>query len=140
MNRTTLPSWLIQRSLPKGISLQVLDNDQHILFESTGKWLHPLLELERYVITHPLDTKTLFLHDRVTGRAAAALTVLLGFSCVKSKVLSKSAELLFTRYSVAYAFDEMVDRIDCMTEQLIDDSMTLETIRRMIENRITTKC
>jgi len=59
---------------------------------------------------------------------------------VKSKVLSKSAELLFTRYSVAYAFDEMVDRIDCMTEQLIDDSMTLETIRRMIENRITTKC
>lgn len=136
MKRTAaIPQWLITRILPQGISLQILDIDQHVLFSSSGKWLHPLLEAEQFILREGLQPEHLILHDRIAGRAAAALAVHIGFSVVKAEMMSTLAEAVYKRYNVPYAADTVVVRIDCKTEELVTDSMELHQIYEMIVER-----
>ena len=130
-----IPHWLRQRVLPVGVSMQVLTTDETIVFQSSGKWLHPLIELEAFLHSSSHDPRTLILHDQVQGRAAAALTIRLGFVAVKARMMSRHACSLFDLHDVDYCYDELVERISCMTEQLIDDSMEIDAIHAMILKR-----
>lgn len=127
-------NWFQERVLPEGVSLQVLDGEK-VVFTSSGKWLYPLLDLEEFLAVEKLDAKELFLHDQITGRAAAALTIRLGFVRVKSHLLSRLAEELYQNYQVTYYYDTRVDRILCQTENIIDDSMSLSEIYQLIQSR-----
>ena len=53
------------------------------VFTSTGKWLHPLFELEDYLVEHGLEPGNLILQDKIIGKAAALLIHRLGFCTVK---------------------------------------------------------
>ena len=72
--------------------------------------------------------------DKVVGKAAAYLYVLLGVAFVHAKVISRAAEEVFQRFSLAYAYEECVDAIRnragdgfCPMEQevwMVDDPQT----------------
>ena len=128
------PCWLRERSLPDGISLEVL-RDGMVVFTSTGKWLHPLLELEVFLKESQLEAADLIIHDTIVGRAAAALMIRMGFRTVKSRMMSKCAVDLFERYSIAYCHDVLVEKIACRTEDLITPGMDPEAIYQMVLER-----
>ena len=130
-----VPLWLIQRKLPDTVSLQILDSDQQVLFSSTGKWLHPLLAAEEFLSDPLLDASGLILHDRIAGRAAAALTVRMGFKMVKADLMSKLAESVYMQHGVPYCADTVIERITCQTEDLIDESMDLDDVHAFIKQR-----
>ncbi len=122
--------------LPDGISLQVIDADGTLLFEASGKWLHPLFSLEHFLETRKeVDPEMLFLHDRIAGKAAAALTVRLGFRTVKADMISALALDLYGAHGVNSFFDTKVDRIECMTETLLAGIDDIHEIYRVIEER-----
>ena len=131
----SLPVWLQERSLPDSISLQIITMNQDVIFSSKGKWLHPLLDAKTYIDEHALDASKLVLHDRIAGRAAAALAVYIGFGMVKVDMMSRLAETVYIRYHIPYVAHTLVDRILCRTEDEIDDSMDLTTIYNRIVER-----
>lgn len=131
----SVPVWLLNRKLPDSVSLEVLDIDQKVIFSSSGKWLHPLLAAEAFLAQSTYDVSTLVLHDRITGRAAAALTVRMGFKLVKASLMSQLAESLYDRYGVAYCADQVIPRIACQTEELTACSTDLDAIHSMIQLR-----
>lgn len=49
--------------------------------------------------------------DKVVGKAAAYLYVLLGVAFVYAKVISKAAEEVFLRFEIPYDFEEKVEAI-----------------------------
>jgi len=134
-NILTLPDWLYTRELPESISLQIIDLNQNIVFSSKGKWLHPLLEAQRFIYQESIEPEAMVLHDRISGRAAAALAVHIGFGAVRASMMSRLAESVYQRYRVPYIADTVVDRIACKTEDIIDDEMELEAIYDLIVER-----
>ena len=89
------------------------------IFTSNSKWLHPLFELEEYLAAHPIQPENLILQDKIIGKAAALLIQRLGFHTVKAGVLSRLGEAVLQRHGMAYAYEQLVDRIHCQTEELL---------------------
>ena len=50
------------------------------IFTSYGTWLHPLFELEAYLVAHAYQPDTLILQDKIIGKAAALLIHRRGFA------------------------------------------------------------
>ncbi len=128
-------SHLFQRELPPLVSLQVVDVNQAIVFETTGKWLYPLFELEDFLTTHSLKSCEYFLHDRIAGKAAAALTCRLGFTHVKADMMSTLATSLYDTHNVQYSYTQLVDKILCQTETLFEHLNDVEEIYRIVNDR-----
>lgn len=133
-DRQDIPQWLRRRKLPDGVSLEVLEGGV-VVFTSTGKWLYPLLAVETYLAESGKDASLLVLHDRIAGRAAAALAARMGFRLVKACMISRLAEEMYRLHGVRFCADEVVDRIACVTEDLIDGTMDLDEIHTMICSR-----
>ena len=89
------------------------------IFTSHSKWLHPLFELEDYLADHPISPDGLVLQDKIIGKAAALLIHRLGFRTVKAGILSKPGEAVLQCDGIAYAYEQIVDRIRCQTEELL---------------------
>ena len=92
-----------------------------IIFSSSKKWLHPLFELEEFLSSHSKPGE-LFLRDRIIGRAAAFLILRMGIKNVESDVVSLRALSLFKENSVAIKSIETVDKINCITEDLLENN------------------
>jgi hypothetical protein len=92
---------------------------QDVLFRSSGKWLHPLFELEEFLGSSGLDTAELRVRDKIVGKAAALLLVRLGLRRVEAGVLSALARTVLERHAVRYSFETLVERIACRTEELL---------------------
>ena len=136
MQDLTLFSTFAERTLPDGISLQMLSAAGEVLYETSGKWLHPLFALEHFLETHPQhDPSTCFLHDRIAGKAAAALTVRLGFKFVKADMISSLALGFYEESGVTAFYTVKVETIQCMTEKLLEDIDDTEEIYSLIEKR-----
>lgn len=131
-----ITKWFHTSEIPSGLSLVVYTNQGDLIFSSDKKWLHPLLELEKFISTESLDPSTLLLHDRIAGRAAAALTIRMGFTTVKVDLLSSLAIELFERYNLEYRGVTVVDSIECQTETLVKDVVDIETIYTLIQKRV----
>lgn len=99
-------------------SLRLFSGDE-VLFSSTGKWLHPLFELEEFMAASGLEAASLRLEDKIVGKAAAMLMVRMGFRTVHGSTMSRLAKEFFDRRGVRSTFDLMVERIDCRTEALL---------------------
>jgi hypothetical protein len=124
-----------KRELAEHLSLEVLDFDGNIIYESSGKWLHPLLDLEKFLKENSLDTSKLILHDRIAGRAAASLAVLMNFKYIKLSLASSLALEIYKKYDVYYKADKIVERILCKTEELISSDMSLVEVYDFINQR-----
>jgi len=132
----TIPLWLKNSTLEGSLSLTLFDGEGNPIFTHSGKWLHPLLAAQTFIAANSLNGGELLLHDRIAGRAAAALTILMGIKRVKVDLLSSLAADLYNDYGVAYHYETLVERIACQTERLITDQMSLSEIATFIEGRV----
>ena len=103
--------------LPEPLTLRLFQGDE-VLFSSSGRWLHPLFELEE-VFAGGLDPAGTRLQDRITGRAAAFLVVRLGIPRLHTRLLSRCAIPVLERFGVDYHGLQLVDRVACATEELL---------------------
>ena len=101
-----------------GISLEFIIDGREV-FTSSGKWLHPLFELEEYLGAQGIDASRGEVHDRIVGRASAFLITRLGIRKVHAGLLSRLGQEVFDREKVAYSWDTLVDEIECRTESLL---------------------
>lgn len=124
--------------LRNGISLEVMHEGRQV-FRSEGKWLYPLFEFERFLTTDTagmsLNREALILHDKIAGRAAAALICRMGIFRCHIEILSRLALEVFEKYGVSCTYTRLVDRIQCHTEEIIHAGMGLDEIYRMLRRR-----
>ncbi len=104
-----------QERLPKGISLRLYSGDE-LIFENSGKWLHPLFAAEVFLAGKNHDD--LRLHDTVSGTAAAFLASRLNIKKVHADMVSTGALSVYERFGISVSYDVHVDRILCKTEEL----------------------
>lgn len=105
-------------------TLEIFDDD-NLVFSSKGRWLHPLFEAEEFLRDYEMKG-SLRAEDKVSGTAAALLTVRLGIAKVHSHLLSEGALEVFRLYNVTCTYETLVSRIECMTERLLTPSTSLE--------------
>jgi hypothetical protein len=106
-------------------TLQVVE-DGNILFESQGKWLFPLFDLEDYLKSHPMDLSRAIIRDKVVGKAAALLALRLGFQRHHGDLMSDLAIKVLENAGVSYSFDNRVPQITCKTETILRDMDDME--------------
>lgn len=102
------------------VSLQVVVDEQ-VVFESEGKWLYPLFDLEDYLQANPIPMACAMVRDKVIGKAAALLLIRLGTGRVHGELMSELAVQILTHFNIPHTYDQLVPRIDCQTETLLLD-------------------
>lgn len=122
------------KTLAEGISLKVYADEKDI-FESSGKWLYPLFELEEFIDDNSINTADLFLHDKVAGRAAASLITGMGFKNCFIDLISKGALEVFKKHGIECSYSRLVENIDCMTEKIITHDMNPDQVYTIIKKR-----
>lgn len=100
--------------------------ENKLVFQSTGKWLYPLFELERFLATTDYDPAHLSVKDKIIGRAAALLLIYLGVGFVIAVTMSKPGKDALVKHGLKYQYHRLVDRIACRTEELLIDENDLE--------------
>ena len=115
-------------------SLVLLHNYRQI-FSSDEHLLYPLFELEQFLKKSAIPVDQLFLKDKIAGKAAASLIARLGIRNCFIELLSERAIPVFEQYGVKYAFHEMVEHIQCRTEDLITDKMSMEDTYLFLRKR-----
>lgn len=127
---------LVKHVLPEHTSVQMISRCGDVVFEASGKWLHPLFSLEHFLSSHPQFVPSdHYLHDRIAGKAAAALTCRLGFVSVKADLISSLALELYRMRGVQAVYEKEIDRIACQTETLLETIDDIEQIYTIIEHR-----
>lgn len=106
-----------------------------VLFTSDEHWLFPLFELEQFLISNTFQPNELYLKDKIAGKAAAALIVRLGIKKCYIELLSERAIPIFEQAGVEYSFNQIVEHIQCRTEDLISDQMSLEDTYLFLRKR-----
>jgi hypothetical protein len=96
-----------------------LYRDSTLLFQSAGKWLYPLFELEDFLASAGLEPASLTVRDKIVGRAAALLLARLGLRRIQAGVLSVLGREVLDRFQAQYSWDTQVDRILCETEEIL---------------------
>ena len=115
-------------------SLVAAINDQTI-FTSNQHWLYPLFELEDFLKSADYDADKLFLKDKIAGKAAACLIVFLGIKRCHIELLSERAIPVFRENKIEYTYDKLVDQIQCRTEDLITDKMSIDEAYLFLRKR-----
>jgi zinc transport system ATP-binding protein len=115
-------------------SLIITENGRE-LFTSNSKWLYPLFELEDFLAKHEWLPETLFLTDKIAGKAAAFLIVRLGFKNVHIQLISEGAVAVFSRFGISFTYDQLVPRIQCKTEEIVHGDETVDSIWQLLRRR-----
>ena len=113
----------------------VLLHDSQSVFTSDEHWLYPLFELEMFLKESAVPAGEFFLKDKIAGKAAAALIVRLGIRNCFIELLSERAIPIFEQYGVKYAYHQLVEHIQCRTEDLITDKMSMEDTYLFLRKR-----
>ncbi len=123
-----------KETLPEGISLEIRREDEPV-FHSRGKWLYPLFEVEEFLDHQGLKAESLELHDRIAGRAAASLICRMGFRSCRIDTISEPALRVFEREGVGCAYETLVEKILCKTEDIINEDMGLDEVYALLKKR-----
>lgn len=97
-----------------------------LLFTSDSRWLHPLFELHDFLQREQIPASELFLRDKIAGKAAACMIVRIGITKCHLELISRRAMPVFEKAGVTYSYDKVVEQIDCCTEYLMADDMSVE--------------
>lgn len=114
--------------LPENTSLQVFNNDD-LIFESSGKWLHPLFELEDFLKTYNGPKDNLCSHDSAIGKAAAVLTIRAGVKKINAELMSQNAVNYINEYNRAAGAEDKIEicwknlipKLMCATENQLEN-------------------
>jgi hypothetical protein len=106
-------------------------------FSSDQSWLYPLLELETE-LSRNRPPGVLSTYDRVVGRASALLSARLGVSAIRTDTLSARAVDVLEQNRIRVTTRTKVDRIPCVTEDLLADVADPDEARELIRKRQAT--
>ena len=106
-----------------------------IIFHSDDKWLYPLFELEQFLSTADYEPSSLIVKDKIIGRAAALLIIRLKIGCVKADIMSKLGKKALDKYCVINQCNNLVDRITCSTEEMLQNEYDPEGAYKMLRKR-----
>ena len=116
----------------------VIIKDQH-QYTSMSRGVKPLLDW----YDGGTDLKGGYAADKVVGKAAAYLYVLLKIKAVHAGIISKTAYEVFKKYNIEIYYDNMVDAIInrnktgyCPMETLVMDIDTPELALKAIKTRL----
>ena len=96
-----------------------------VIFTSDSHWLHPLFELDDFLSKNNFPVSELFLHDKIAGKAAACMMAHLGIKKCHIELISERAVSVFEKAGISYTYDSLVEQIECRTEYLITDNMSV---------------
>jgi len=113
----------------------IIQHQNSIIFTSDSHWLHPLFEFDDFLSKNPYAAADLFLQDKIAGKAAACMIVRLGIRKCHIELISARAIPVFEKAGVAYSYDTMVEHIDCRTEYLISDDMSVDDVWLFLRKR-----
>ena len=105
------------------------------VFTSDQHWLHPLFEFEEYLQESGKSAEKMFLRDKVAGKAAACMMVYLGIRKCHIELLSQRAIPIFEENNIEFGYDQVVERIQCGTEDLITDTMSINETYLFLRKR-----
>jgi zinc transport system ATP-binding protein len=106
-----------------------------IIFTSDSHWLHPLFEFNDFLSGKDIPAQDLFLYDKIAGKAAACMIVCLGIKKCHIELISERAVPVFEKAGITYTFDKIVEHIDCRTEYLITDDMSVDDVWLFLRKR-----
>lgn len=115
-------------------NLEVYAGDRLVFF-SDGNWIHPLFELEGFLADHRGQPEDLLAIDKIVGKAAAMMLVHFGIGQIRAGMMSSLAADFLQQREVPFAYDELVDRILCRTEELLADVDDLDEAYRLLKRR-----
>ena len=108
---------------------------ERCVFAVDGKWLYPLFELEQFLADSSLRRERLVVADRIVGKAAAMFMVHLGVRSIRAETMSELALQFLQQRGVTCAYDRLVARIACQTEDLLADETDPERASALIRER-----
>jgi len=103
----------------------IVSLNNETVFTSDQHWLYPLFELEDFLGKIKISADVLFLRDKIAGKAAASLIVYLGIKRCHIELLSERAIPVFKSHGIEFSYDRLVDHIQCRTEDLLTDRMSI---------------
>ncbi|MGA2762024.1 MAG: DUF1893 domain-containing protein [Spirochaetia bacterium] len=106
--------------------------DGRVLFRSTGKWLHPLFDLERFLRDRRVDPRGGEIRDKIVGRGSAFLIVRMGIRNVHAGLLSRLGKDVLDTAGASCSWESLIDRIQCRTEGLLRDVTDAEQAHRIL--------
>jgi hypothetical protein len=116
-------------------SLEVYYQNELIFF-SDRNWIYPLLELETFLKKTDHPVQELVVHDKIVGKAAAILMVYFRISRVKAQLISRLGKETLIHFKVNFDYQQLVDRIFCQTEELLQEEMDPNAAYRLLTKRI----
>lgn len=132
-----------QSPLPSGISLQIFNNET-LIFESSGKWLHPLFDFLEFLKTYDGPKDNLLLHDNAIGKAAAVLAIRAGVKKINAEILSEIAKKYIEETNsnrpenekIQLAWTNLVPKILCATETQLEPLHDGEQMYQLLLERL----
>lgn len=112
-----------------------LFNNEELIFHSNGNWLHPLFQAEEFLKTYKGDKSNLKAHDRISGRAAASLTIFLDIKAIHVDLIGRGALSLYEKHNVECTYDKIIDKIQCITEDLVKDDMSIASTYQFLRRK-----
>ena len=104
----------------------IIRYQENTIFTSDSHWLHPLFELDDFLSKNDYAASDLFLCDKIAGKAAASMIVRLGIRKCHIELISERAIPVFKKAGVECTYDTLVEQIECRTEYLITDDMSVD--------------
>jgi hypothetical protein len=83
-----------------------------------------------------LPVEELVVQDKIVGKAAALLMVHFRIKKVKAQLLSRLGLETLLQFKVTFTYQQLVDRIYCQTEELLQREMDPESGYRILTARI----
>lgn len=126
--------------LPEGISLQVF-NGENLIFESSGKWLHPLFDFEEFLKTYEGPRNDLRSHDSAIGKAAALLSVRSGIKKINAELLSENAKNFLDEFNsnndnrVELCWTNLIPKLMCATENQLESLHDMDQMYFLLRQR-----
>ena len=113
----------------------IVSSGENIIFTSDQHWLFPLFELEDFLNQNNINAEDLFLQDKIAGKAAACLISYLGIKKCHIELLSERAIPVFLKNRISFTYDNLVEHIQCRTEDLITDQMSIDDTYLFLRKR-----
>jgi hypothetical protein len=118
-------------------SLEVYETDR-LVFSSQGRWIYPLFELEDFLAKGELKPAGLRAVDKIVGKAAAMVLVHLGIGRIEAGMASELARDFLEGRGIPFSYGELVPRILCRTEGLLEQVADVEQAYSMLRERART--
>ncbi len=110
--------------------------NENLIFFSDRHWLHPIFEFEEFLNKNPLKMDDLLVKDKIIGRAAALLLVRLNVGRIEAQTISRLGLDVLEYYSLPYTYQQLVERIGCQTEYLLQSDLDPQKAYQLIKERI----